>query len=151
ISFIWSYVRISKTVGKKSRPSAAAIFSIFSCSLTRYCGSAVFSANSLIKQGYPKNRPGGAFSASGWQGPEADLMEPFREPRTHKVGRYPSTPTCGVGLWGRVGRSPDMRGPDVKGRPRCVFFRCRVPRVAVSVADSTLSDVRPNDRCRHHV
>src|SRR3974390_990225 len=48
ISFIWSYVRISKTVGKKSRPASAASFSILLCSSRRYAGSAVFSANSLI-------------------------------------------------------------------------------------------------------
>ena len=48
ISFIWSYVRISKTIGKKSSPSSAASLSIRCCSVRRYGGSAVLSANSLM-------------------------------------------------------------------------------------------------------
>src|SRR5258708_35315846 len=53
ISFIWSYVRISKTVGKKSSPASAASFAILFCSSRRYAGSAVFSATSLMLGAYP--------------------------------------------------------------------------------------------------
>src|SRR5271165_4167979 len=53
ISFIWSYVKISKTVGKKSSPASAASFSILFCCSRRYAGSAVFSANSLMVKPCP--------------------------------------------------------------------------------------------------
>src|SRR5579883_177997 len=55
ISFIWSYVRISKTVGKKSSPASAASLSIRFCSSRKYAGSAVFSANSLMGTNLPRS------------------------------------------------------------------------------------------------